>query len=334
MLSKRFKPWHLVPFSIRYARLRLTKRPVLVHFEVTMRCNARCDFCDYWKTDARARETELQSFADAARHFRPMMITFTGGEPLLRPDLEAIVAEVNRAVPVTWLSVITHGAMLSVDRAQALWNAGIAQFCVSLDFLDERHDEARGIPGLAAKILRTVPALTARGMTVRFNTVIKRENLDEILPLVRRAASVGAGVNLSLYTDFKNGNRAHLIGAGERARVEGLVADLLAFKRRHRGVISNSDWYIAHLTAYLDAGLSEPCRSGESTIHIDPTGMVRRCPDFPAAHHWREYRGFAPIACNACYYACRGEAQAPLTLSRFQDLAGTSRVIGETVASG
>ncbi|MEA3246065.1 MAG: radical SAM protein [Gemmatimonadota bacterium] len=334
MLSRRFKPWHLVPFAIRYARLRATRRPVLVHFEVTMRCNARCDFCDYWKTDATARDRELKSFADAARHFRPMMITFTGGEPLLRRDLEQLVAEVGRAAPLTWMSVITHGAMLTPGRAQSLWDAGIAQFCVSLDFLDERHDAARGIPGLAGRILRTVPELVARGMTVRFNTVIKRENLDDVLPIVRHAAAAGAGVNLSLYTDSKNGNRAHLLGPAEFPRLERVVAELLAFKRRHRGVISNSDWYISRIPQFLRGGLEGPCRSGETTIHIDPLGMVRRCPDFPADRHWSEYGGYAPIACNACYYACRGEAQAPLTISRFRDLAGSARPLGETTLAG
>lgn len=330
MLSKRFKPWHLVPFAIRYAKLRATRRPVLVHFEVTMRCNARCDFCDYWKTDANARDSELKSFAAAARHFRPMMITFTGGEPLLRPDLEDLVAEVAAAAPLTWMSVITHGAMLTVGRAQSLWDAGMAQFCVSLDFLDERHDAARGIPGLAAKILRTVPLLVARGMTVRFNTVIKRENLDHVLPLVRRAAEVGAGVNLSLYTDSKNGNRDHLIGAADREPLQRLVDELLAYKQRRRGVISNSDWYIAQIPRYLRGELHEPCRSGETTIHIDPLGMVRRCPDFPADRHWSTYDGYAPIKCNDCYYACRGEAQAPLTLTRFRDLAGSTAWPSET----
>ncbi len=320
-----------MPFAGRYARLRATRRPVLVHFEVTSRCNARCDFCDYWKTDPSAREHELKSFADAARHFRPMMITFTGGEPLLRRDLEAIVAEVDRAVPLTWMSVITHGGMLTAERAQSLWDAGIAQFCVSLDFLDERHDEARGIPGLSAKILRTVPELVARGMTVRFNTVIKRENVDEIMPIVHRAAAIGAGVNLSLYTDSKNGNRAHLLEAHDIARVDALVADLLAFKRRNRGVISSSDWYISHIPDYLRGKLGGPCRAGETTIHIDPTGMVRRCPDFPPDKHWSEYSGYEPIDCNACYYACRGEAQAPLTISRFRDLAGSTQPAGETV---
>ena len=72
MLSKKFRPWHLIPFSIKYARLRFAKRPVLVHFEVTMRCNAQCGFCDYWKTDSSEKSRELRSFADAARHFQPM----------------------------------------------------------------------------------------------------------------------------------------------------------------------------------------------------------------------------------------------------------------------
>jgi len=49
-------------------------------------------------------------------------------------------------------------------------------------------------------------------------------------------------------------------------------------------------------------------------------GHVKRCPDFPTDFHWRDYRAYQPIDCNACYYACRGEAQAPLRLSRIRDV--------------
>ena len=320
MLSPRYRPWHLLPFAVKYARLRLTRRPVLVNLEVTMRCNAGCSFCDYWQTPAEEKARELASFADAARAFDPMMITFTGGEPTLRRDLEQLIAEVAAAVPLCYLTLLTHGAMLSVERAQALWNAGLDQFNISLDYLDGRHDEARKIPGLTAKILAVVPRMLAEGMNVRFNTVIKDDNLEQILPVVEHAAALGAGVNLSVYTDFKNGNTAHLIRDEQHARVQTLVDALLDFKRRRRGVITNSDWYLQQLPRYLRGELREPCRSGETTIHIDPRGLVRRCPDFPADMHWRDYAGYKPIACNACYYACRGEAQAPLTLSRFQDL--------------
>ena len=56
-------------------------------------------------------------------------------------------------------TLITHGGMLTAERAKSLWDAGIHQFNISLDYLDERHDNARGIPGLAAKILDTIPRM-------------------------------------------------------------------------------------------------------------------------------------------------------------------------------
>jgi MoaA/NifB/PqqE/SkfB family radical SAM enzyme len=286
-----------------------------------MRCNARCGFCDYWKTPASEKARELQSFADAARYFNPMLITFTGGEPTLRADLEEVVATVAAAVRVKYITLLTHGAMLSVDRGLSLWNAGVNQFNISLDYLDGRHDAARGIPGLTSRIMATVPAMRHAGIdSIRFNTVMRRDNLDQLLPIVNRAASMGCGVNFSVFTDFKNGNRDGLLQEGSLAELDDVVASLLAFKRRKRGVITNSDYYLAQIPRYARGEITEPCRSGIRTIHIDPAGFVRRCPDFPPDFHWRDFSKYAPLVCNACFYACRGEAQAPLRLSRVRDV--------------
>jgi len=321
LLSARFKPWHVAPFFVKYAWLTARHRPVLVHFEVTLRCNAGCGFCDYWKTDPAARATELKSFADAARYFNPMLVTFTGGEPTLRRDLECLIAEVDRAISFKYVTLNTHGAMLSGDRAQSLWDAGVNQFNISLDYLDERHDRARGIPGLSARILEAIPAMRQRGIdNIRFNTVIKNDNLDQILPIVVRAEELGVGVNFSLYTDSKNGNRSFLIDDAQLAQLTDIIRQLMAFKRRRRGVITNSDHYLAQIPRYVRGEMREPCRSGIRTIHIDPMGYVKRCPDFPTDFHWREFRTYKPIDCNACFYACRGEAQAPLRLSRLRDV--------------
>jgi MoaA/NifB/PqqE/SkfB family radical SAM enzyme len=321
VLSSRFKPYHVALFLGKYAWLTARRRPVLVHFEVTLRCNAHCGFCDYWKTDASARDDELASYADAARFFNPMLVTFTGGEPTLRRDLEAIVAEVDRAISLKYITLITHGAMLSPERAASLWDAGVNQFNISLDYLDERHDHARGIPGLAAKILANIPTMQARGIdNIRFNTVIKNDNFDQVLAIARTAESLGVGVNYSVYTDAKNGNRDHLIAGDQMADADRVVRELLAIKRRRRGIITNSDYYLEQIPRYLRGQMREPCRSGIRTIHIDPTGRVKRCPDFPTDFHWRDFTQYKPIDCNACYYACRGEAQAPLRLSRIRDV--------------
>ena len=321
MLSARFKPWHVPVFLAKYAYLSVRRKPILVHFEVTMRCNARCNFCDYWKTDASEKARELKSFADAARFFNPMMVTFTGGEPTLRRDLEDLVASVDRAISVKYMTMITHGGMLTPERAQSLWDAGINQFNISLDFLDERHDQARGIPGLVGRIMHTVPAMRASGIDgIRFNTVIKRSNLDELIPIVRRAQELGVGVNFSCYTDSKNGNPEGLIGEEAQAHLEAVIAELLAFKRKKRGVITNSDYYLEQIPRYVRGEMQEPCASGMRTIHVDPAGYVKRCPDFPVDFHWRDFQKYQPVSCNACYYACRGEAQAPLRVSRIRDV--------------
>jgi MoaA/NifB/PqqE/SkfB family radical SAM enzyme len=326
MLSSRYRPWHVPVFLGKYAWLRLRRRPVLLNFEVTMRCNARCGFCDYWKTPAHDRAREQADFAAIAAHFKPMLVTFTGGEPTLRRDLEEVVRSVRRAVRFTYVQLITHGGMLSLERALALWDAGVDQFNISLDYLDGRHDAARGIPGLTARLLALVPAMRTAGIgSVRFNTVIKRDNLDQLLPIVETAASLGAGVNFSVYTDFKNGNGDFRLRADEQAPLAGAVAALLAWKRRRPGVITNSDHYLEQVPRWVRGELREaPCHSGRATIHIDPYGMVRRCPDFPADGPWQAYRGYEPIACDACLYACRGEAQAPLRLaSRVRDVMAT-----------
>lgn len=321
MLSARFKPWHVPVFLAKYAWLTVSRRPLLVHFEVTMRCNAKCSFCDYWKTDASAKAHELASFADAARFFNPMLVTFTGGEPTLRRDLEELVASVASAIRVKYITIITHGGMLTPERAVALWDAGINQFNISLDYLDERHDAARGIPGLTAKIFHNVPGMRERGIdNIRFNTVIKDDNFDQLMPIVHRAHSLGCGVNFSVYTDAKNGNREHLIREQQLRELDDVIREMLAFKRRHRGVITNSDYYLEQIPRYVRGEMREPCQSGIKTIHIDPTGHVRRCPDFPPDTHWTSYQRYQPIDCNRCYYACRGEAQAPLRLSRVRDV--------------
>ena len=321
MLSSRFRPWHVPIFLAKYSYLAAARRPILVHFEVTLRCNARCGFCDYWQTDKSARNTEVKSFADAARFFNPMMITFTGGEPTLRSDLEEIVSAVHSAVRVKYITLLSHGGMMSVDRARSLWAAGVHQFNFSLDYLDQRHDEARGIPGLSQKIFRTVAGMNDAGIdAIRFNTVIKRSNLSDIISIVDKARDLGCGVNFSSYTANKNGNDTDVIGPADYAELQDVVDRLLDIKKRQRGLITNSDYYLRQLPRYVRGETTEPCRSGIRTIHVTPTGGVKRCPDFPEDFQWQDYKRYKPIKCNACYYACRGESEAPMRVSRIKDV--------------
>ena len=120
--------------------------------------------------------------------------------------------------------------------------------------------------------------------------------------------------------EMGDSDRAHLLDADASGPLEALIAEVLAFKRRNRGVITNSDYYLEQVPRYARGEIGEPCRSGVRTIHLNPSGYVKRCPDFPTDFHWRDFRRYEPVSCNACYYACRGEAQAPLRLSQVADV--------------
>src|SRR5437763_756938 len=91
---------------------------------------------------------------------------------------------------------------------------------------------------------RRRPVVVHFEVTLRCNTVIKDDNLDQLLPIVERAATLGCGVNFSVYTDAKNGNARHLVRESLHAELDDVVHRLLAYKRRRRGVITNSDAYL------------------------------------------------------------------------------------------
>ena len=165
----------------------------------------------------------------------------------------------DRAIRLKYVTLITHGGMLSVERAVSLRDAGINQFSISLDYLDGRHDIARGIPGLTDKIFNAVAGMRERGIdNIRFNTVIKDDNLDQLMPIVERASSLGCGVNFSVYTDAKNGNRDHLVTSTLHDELDDVIARLLAYKRRRRGVITSSDAYLEASSPSRAAPVSAP----------------------------------------------------------------------------
>ena len=97
------------------------------------------------------------------------------------------------AIALKYVTLITHGGMLTAERAQSLWDAGINQFNISLDYLDERHDRrARHSRARRDGSSTRFRAMRARGIdNIRFNTVIKDDNLDQLLPIVERAAELG-----------------------------------------------------------------------------------------------------------------------------------------------
>jgi cyclic pyranopterin phosphate synthase len=166
-----------------------------LRISVTDRCNERCLYCLPEQFQAWLPRGEILSYEEILavvqtavgrgfRHFR-----VTGGEPLLRRDIELFLAELIRTPGVESVQVTTNGTRLN-QLADALFSSGLRRLNVSLDALDAAryHEITRGDiePVLAG--LRRAREL---GFSLKLNTVlIRHKNESEIWPLVEFAASL------------------------------------------------------------------------------------------------------------------------------------------------
>ena len=301
----------------KYLYNRIHRRPMLVSIEMTKHCNAGCDFCDDWKTK---HNPKLGDVTDMVRRLNPIVLAITGGEPLLEKNLPQIVRQVKAEQKFIYVYVITNGSLLTEEKAEALFEAGANQISISLNYLDERQDEERKLPGLYAHIAALVPKLTARGRTVVANTIIMRENLDQILPMARQTHAWRAKVSFSCYTDFKNGNRSHYFVDGQLQELERIVRGLVQHQKRF-GNITNSRHYLERIVPYYTNGHGiAGCQAGNAFMQLTPDGQVRQCSDFAPFVHYTEYRGMASTSCTRCWYSCRGESEASLSPRRVVEL--------------
>jgi GTP 3',8-cyclase len=169
------------------------RRPLRdLRISVTDRCNFRCTYCmpkevfgrDYRFLDRR----ELLTFEEIVRVARVFVglgtrkVRITGGEPLVRRDLERLVGQL--AVLDADLTLTTNGSLLAA-KAQALADAGLKRVTVSLDALDDAT--FRGMNDVdfpVARVLEGIDAAAAAGLPVKVNAVVKRGvNEDQIVPM-------------------------------------------------------------------------------------------------------------------------------------------------------
>src|SRR3989440_8995532 len=115
-------PLQKVGAAGKFLDVTFNKRPLTVSIEVTKRCNARCDFCDYWKIRDR---DEMTDFTDVVRRFDPLVVVFTGGEPMLRRDLVPLVRHIKQLPGFRYIPVHTHGGFLTQSKIEVLVAAGV-----------------------------------------------------------------------------------------------------------------------------------------------------------------------------------------------------------------
>src|SRR3954464_5978802 len=190
-----------------------------LRISVTDRCNFRCTYCMpkevFGRDFAFLDRAELLTFEEIARLAQLFVregvtkIRLTGGEPLLRRDIERLVAMIARIRGVQDIALTTNGALLTRDKAFALRDAGFNRITVSLDSLDDAvFRRMNDVDFPVARVLEAIDAAAEAGLTpVKVDVVVKRgENDESIVGMAQRFRGTGHILRFIEYMDVGNTN--------------------------------------------------------------------------------------------------------------------------------
>jgi cyclic pyranopterin phosphate synthase len=189
-----------------------------LRISVTDRCNFRCVYCmpkEVFDADYPfLPQGELLSFEEIVRIARVFAaegvekIRLTGGEPLLRRDIDRLVAMLRGALPDVELTLTTNGSALKA-KARALRDAGLDRLTVSLDSLDDATFRAMNdVDFPVARVLEAIDTAAATGLgPIKVNMVVKRgANDHEVVALARHFRGSGHIVRFIEYMDVGSTN--------------------------------------------------------------------------------------------------------------------------------
>jgi GTP 3',8-cyclase len=187
-----------------------------LRISVTDRCNFRCVYCmpkevfgrDYRFLERRELLTfeEIERLAQAFVAIGVEKIRITGGEPLVRRDLERLVEKLA-AIGGLDLTLTTNGSLLP-QKAQTLRDAGLKRVTVSLDSLDDEvFRMMNDVDFPVERVLEGIDAAAGAGLPVKVNMVVKRgANEDSVLPMARFFRERGDILRFIEYMDVGHSN--------------------------------------------------------------------------------------------------------------------------------
>lgn len=198
-------PSHLLQFS-------KDKKPVVV-WNVGRRCNLRCAHC-YSRSCDQAYAGEMTTeegcaLIDDLAAFGVPVVLFSGGEPLMRPDILGLIARAREKGLRAVLS--TNGTLIHAELAARLKGLGLSYVGVSLDGLGETNDRFRGVAGAFGRALGGIRACLQAGLKVGLRFTISQRTAPDIGPIFDLIEAEGIP-RVCFY---------HLVGAGRGAHMAG-----------------------------------------------------------------------------------------------------------------
>ena len=283
-----------IDVPLRDTRSRLLRD---LRISVTDRCNFRCVYCMPKEVFGRdypfLPRSELLTFEEIERVARVFVslgvekIRLTGGEPLLRKEIENLVERLATLQTPDGdhveLTLTTNGSLLS-RKAQSLRDAGLDRVTVSLDSIDEAiFEQMNGVGFSAALVLEGIDAATRAGLApVKVNMVVKRGiNDGEILPMARHFRGTGVRVRFIEFMDVgaTNGwNMESVVPSSEIVQAIDAVFPLVRTERERASDTSDRYLYADGLGEIgVISSVSQPFCGSCTRLRVSADGQLFTC---------------------------------------------------------
>jgi radical SAM protein with 4Fe4S-binding SPASM domain len=266
--------------------------PHVVAWNLTKRCNLACDHCyiaagPWQPTDGELTLPEIQRITDEILDINPgPMFVLTGGEPLIRTDLEDIADyAASRGATVV---VGTNGTGLTEKRIRSLRDAGVSGVAVSIDSLNaERHNTFRHGQSALEQTTAAIERLRDARMDFIVQTSVTADNRSELAELVRWSADKGA-VSFNLYFLVETGRGTEMKELPPEDN-EAILQELVELEGEMRGrMLVRSKCQPALMRVIHQNSPDSPlmnystrCPCGVQYCRITPDGKLTPCPYLP-----------------------------------------------------
>ena len=339
--------------SKRWAESKQTPPCRLIAWEVTRSCNLACKHC---RAEAHPNPYEGELSTEEAKRLaatfnqtgKPIVI-FTGGEPMLRPDVYELVSLVKASGLTCAFS--PNGTLIDGEKARRLAECGVDRCSISIDGATAAsHDSFRGVPGAFKASMAGIECLKKSGVPFQINTTVTRDNLASFKDIFNLCEKIGAAawhIFLLVPTGRAASLEDQIITAQEYEDVLHWFYDFRKstdmqlkatcaphYYRIMRQRAKEEGTAVNAATFGIDA-LSRGCLGGTGFCFISHTGQVQPCGylplncgnvrETPFPEIWKNSEIFArlrdPAAyegkCGACEYhnVCGGCRARALSMS-------------------
>jgi len=246
--------------------------PVNSGMDLTYKCNYQCKHCI--AKDSRTGKNylslkEISGVVSQLADLGTANITFSGGEPFIRPDIIDIV-EITRKQGL-YVSIITNGSYINSDIASTLKEYGVGRIDISLHSVcPEVHDTFVGIPGAHSKAINAIDILKENEINVVIRSSLTKFNHSEFIPLCKfcQENQMDFEPNMMMYPTYEGHHEPCKLAMNK----EHLKLCLAYWRQTEEDGKSRIN---------IRKGTSKICSAGRSRIHITPTGNVQPCNTLP-----------------------------------------------------